>query len=467
MTRAVTFRCNLPPRRLRRNEAEAPRYLTTHGDAANVNVQLRDIAKVLLRDLTGRVADLLELAACVYAADGTIRRGQWVRDGSSERWPRYFRMEVGVRDLAFWKAPDVGMALSSALSQLSGDRWEFAFEAMRTPPPTQPYLEFGLETKADWPFQGPDRVLMFSGGLDSLAGAVERAATGKPLLLISHHAAPQIHKRQKDLLAALTSAFPSVKIRRIGVWVTRTEGLRSGEYTQRTRSFLFWALGLAVGVSIGAGGERFFENGIVSLNLPIDDQVVGTRASRTTNPLALVALEGLGGKVAGAPFAVDNPFITKTKGEVIEVLLRHGASGLIPHTCSCTRTMQQRRQAWHCGVCSQCIDRRFGIVAAGAANFDPISDYRTDPLFGARPEREDQVMATAYVRHASELAKMTPDDVATRFATEIGRAARGLGNVEAAALDLSEMHVRHGKAVWEVLTKARLKNYRSGRAVLV
>jgi hypothetical protein len=142
---------------------------------------------------------------------------------------------------------------------------------------------------------------MFSGGLDSLAGAVEQAAKGNPLLLISHHAAPQIHKRQKDLLSALMGAYPQVPIRRIGVWVNRSGGLRSAEYTQRTRSLLFWALGLAVGTSIGAGGVRFFENGVVSLNLPIDVQVVGTRASRTTNPLAMIALETLAGKIAGEP----------------------------------------------------------------------------------------------------------------------------------------------------------------------
>lgn len=453
MNRVETFRCNLPARRKRRTEDAAPRSLTIHGDDANVNIQLRDIAKVLVRDLHGRLADLLELAGCVYAADGTVPRGNWVRDGSSERWARHFRLEVGVRDIAFWQAPEVAGMFARALSLLSGDRWELSFEAMSRPPPTEPYLEFDADASADWPFREPDRVLMFSGGLDSLAGAVEQAASGKPLLLISHHAAPQIHKRQKDLLGALTAAFPGVHIRRVGVWVNRTESLRGGEYTQRTRSFLFWAIGLAVGVSIGAGGVRFFENGVVSLNLPIEDQVVGSRASRTTNPIAMSALERLGGMVAERPFAVDNPFVTMTKGEVIGVLMRHGVAGLIAHTCSCTRTMQQRKQAWHCGVCSQCIDRRFGILAAEAADHDPVSDYRVDPLLGARPKREDQIMAVAYARHADDLAKMSPDDVATRFATEVGRAARGLGNVEASSRILSELHVRHGQAVRAVLSR--------------
>jgi hypothetical protein len=57
------------------------------------------------------------------------------------------------------------------------------------------------------------------------------------------------------------------------------------EYTQRTRSFLFWALALAVGKSVNSNGMTFFENGVVSLNLPIADQVLRARASRTTHPV--------------------------------------------------------------------------------------------------------------------------------------------------------------------------------------
>jgi len=453
MTVTEVFRCNLPPRRKRRGETAAPRELCTWGEEANVNVHLRAIARVLVGDLSDRLVDLLELAACVYAADGSIPRGLWAPDGASERWIRHLRLEVGVRDLGFWGQADVNQLLTTALTRLSGDRWEVSFERTVAPLQGTTYLEFGSEAAVDWPFRNPDRVLMFSGGLDSLAGAVEQAARGKPLLLISHHAAPQIQGRQKDLLAALRNAFPDLPIKRIGVWVNRAQGARTGEFTQRTRSFLFWALGLVVGASVGAGGVRFFENGVVSLNLPIDDQVVGSRASRTTNPLALAALERLGTSVADSPFAVDNPFILKTKSEVVEVLLRHGMGDLIVHSCSCTRTMMQRKQGWHCGVCSQCIDRRFGIIASGAADFDPLSDYHVDPLMGARSRREDQVMAVAYVRHATELAGMTADEVTSRFASEIGRAARGLGDVTTSSLALSEMHVRHGEGVRSVLAE--------------
>jgi hypothetical protein len=242
-------------------------------------------------------------------------------------------------------------------------------------------------------------------------------------------------------------------MRRVAVWVSRDGSVRSAEYTQRTRSFLFWALGLAVGASIGAGGVRFFENGVVSLNLPIVDQVVGARASRTTNPWPLSLLQRLGAHVAGRSFAVDNPFVYKTKGEVVEVLLQHDAGSLIAKSCSCAHTMMQRKAAWHCGVCSQCVDRRFGILAAGAAEFDDLADYHLDPILGERKEGPDRILAANYVRHATELAAMSPDDVIDRFSIEIPRAARALGDVQAAAQALGELHVRHGVAVKRALAE--------------
>ena len=47
----------------------------------------------------------------------------------------------------------------------------------------------------------------------------------------------------------------------------------------------------------------------------------------------------------------------------------------------------------HCGRCSQCLDRRFGTLAAGMADVDPEEMYDTDLLTGARVEDVDRTMA--------------------------------------------------------------------------
>ena len=60
--------------------------------------------------------------------------------------------------------------------------------------------------------------------------------------------------------------------------------------------------------SVGARRVRFFENGVVSLNLPIGRQVVGAMATRTTHPLGLRRLGKILSLVAGETCTVDSPF---------------------------------------------------------------------------------------------------------------------------------------------------------------
>nr|WP_294515994.1 7-cyano-7-deazaguanine synthase [uncultured Rhodopila sp.] len=445
MTRVFAFRCNLADRKLRRSES-APEPLSTFGLWRNVEVKLDDIAKVFRRHLDGRIADALDIAAFVYAADSAVSRNRSnsVSD-QIEPWSRSYSLEIGVRDPDFWMLPEVASNLNRVLSLLSDDKYAFKFEKLVDDRARQDYLNLG--DSHDWEFKDPSRVLMFSGGLDSLAGAAERAAAGEKLVLVSHRSVPRMETRQHRLFEKLKETYPHADILRVPVWVHKTGNGRTGEYTQRTRSFLFWALGLAVGSSVNAGGISFFENGIVSLNLPVADQVLRARASKTTHPLALKYLEELAGRVLGRPFAVDNPFILLNKTEVVQTAIRSGASDLIQYSCSCAHTHRQRANAWHCGCCSQCIDRRLAIIAAGATALDPESDYLVPVLTGPREDVRDQTMAANYVRHAFELANMSHDQMAETFNGEIARAARAFPNPTRAAEDLIDMHRRHGMAI--------------------
>ena len=72
--------------------------------------------------------------------------------------------------------------------------------------------------------------------------------------------------------------------------------LKSGtniEGTHRSRFFLFAALGMATAIAFGQKRVSFYENGVVSLNLPPVGNVLGTRATRTTHPQTLRRFESL------------------------------------------------------------------------------------------------------------------------------------------------------------------------------
>lgn len=280
--------------------------LDSIGPQANVNVRLEDVARALLRQLRPRLVDFLEIAAYVFSADTATPRGTQWRDGqSTEPWGRDLRFVIPVRDPAFWCEPDVIRLLVDALTFLADDRFSFEFVPLHEDRPTQGYLDFGTEWD-DWPFATADRVLMFSGGLDSLAGAVETASAGNNLVLVSHRSVHTINKRQRQLFHELRDTFPAVQMIHVPVWVNKESDLGK-ESTQRTRSFLFAALGTVIAESIGASGVRFFENGVVSLNLPVADEILRARASRTTHPQSLHLLTALCKRVVGREFAIDKP----------------------------------------------------------------------------------------------------------------------------------------------------------------
>jgi 7-cyano-7-deazaguanine synthase in queuosine biosynthesis len=337
--------------------------------------------------------------------------------------------------------------LSELLNFLSDDSYSFTFEKLKQDRPAKPdYLEFGAE---DWPFHSPERVLMFSGGLDSLTGAVETAKNGKKSVLVSHRPVSTMSARQQKLFQALQKEFPGQLIH-VPVWINKNERFGQ-ESTQRTRSFLFAALGTVVAHSINAGGVRFFENGVVSLNFPVADEVLRSRASRTTHPIALNLLQSLCAAVVERDIVIDNPYCYKTRTDVVETLSSLGLPHLIAQTCSCAHSIFKPRTQWHCGTCSQCIDRRFAITAARLEQYDSKDDYVTDVFLGARKNGYEKNMAVDYIRHGLELSQRPESDFAAIFSTELSRAVRHESKRSEAAEKVIAMHKRHGEAVERVL----------------
>ncbi len=427
-------------------------HLDALGPDPNVNLRLENITDAFLREPPPRIIDLLEIAAYVHAADCIARRdGRWQDDHSTEPWSRDFHFVMPVRDLAFWDRHDVRQLLATSLNYLSGDTFDFSFQQLTRARPWQNYLD--IEDVQESVHYKVDRVIMFSGGLDSLAGAVESAVRGESLVLVSHRPAAQINKRQLALVQKLRELY-GVKILHLPVWVNKEANSR--ESTQRARSFLFAALGTAAASILNAGGVRFYENGVISLNWPVADEVLGSRASRTTHPQTLLNLQALFRLVTDRDsFQIDNPFIFKTKTDIVKIIADNGGAALIDDTCSCAHTMFQPKDQWHCGRCGQCIDRRIAILAAGLEQHDS-SSYEQDVFTGARefnPNRPyDHNIAAGYVRFAQDIKSLSAtDEVEIRYQAELSAAARCFPNASSTAERLVAMHKRHAAAVHEVL----------------
>src|SRR6185437_2244728 len=131
-------------------------------------------------------------------------------------------------------------------------------------PSLKGYIDFGCT-----PYEGLiEDVVLFSGGLDSLAGAVKESVIDKRrVLLVNHRTTEKVTPRHQHLLQTLLTHASGREPMHIPVRINKVKGL-SREYTQRSRSFVFASLGATIATMIGLNRIRFYENGVVSLNLP-------------------------------------------------------------------------------------------------------------------------------------------------------------------------------------------------------
>jgi 7-cyano-7-deazaguanine synthase in queuosine biosynthesis len=431
---------------------EAALQLALEGRSRNITLKLEDISKRLVRNVPDLLIDLIEIATYVYCADHRTGRGGECQTGMGSAWRREFRFVIPVRNPDYWSRDRITEMLSEALGFLSDDKYAFEFERATNPVQFESYLDLGDEDSKAFK---ADEVLLFSGGLDSLAGSVEELSDGrKKVALVSHRSSPKIYEHQKRLRDELKRRFPA-RVMHFPVQITK-HGIEALEHTQRSRSFLYASIAFIVAYLLGNTRIRFFENGVVSINLPIAEQVVGSRATRTTHPLVLEKFRAFFSTVASKSIEIESPYIWKAKADVVRTLAERNCGDLIRDSVSCTRTHDATKLHTHCGCCSQCIDRRFGVLAADCAKHDPEEMYKVDLLTGARVNPADQTMAESYVRTALELREMSELAFFGRFGGESSRACSGFPSLKADAVaeQVLGLHRRHGQGIWDVLRRA-------------
>jgi len=392
--------------------------------------------------------DLLKIAATTFAADSAVNRGGATRPAMGEDWRRSFDFLIPVRNPVFWNRSEVRQALTDAVEFLTDDQVSFKFVQKPDDAAPEPFLDLD---PAGATFDA-EEVILFSGGLDSFAGALESlVTTSKKVILLTHRSAQKAIPRQVELGQYLAKRF-SDRVLHVHVKARRV-GQAASDSSQRSRSFLFAALGQLVARSFGAKRLSFYENGVISHNLPISAQVVGTMATRTTHPLSLRKLNTLMELLGPDHVPIENRYSWLTKKDVVQRIAENGGEDRIPTSVSCTSIREQTIRHTHCGTCSQCLDRRFALLAAGLGQHDHATDYGTDILFGPRDKPHSQTMAVEWTRHALSLSEISPRNFMMNFGTEFARIAEGHPEQsKQAVLDQCvAMHMRHGRSVEHVL----------------
>jgi 7-cyano-7-deazaguanine synthase in queuosine biosynthesis len=315
--------------------------------------------------------DLFTVAAAVYCADRVVPR--------PAEWTRNLVIEFPVTDGTRWH--EVNGRLTAALSFLSGDAWQFMPLATNT----QRGALDGVSSPAD----PVDAVCLFSGGLDSFAGAVDLLAEGQRVCLVGHYEGGQAPKTQEHLSRRLAQRYGEdrVVLRRLVLRPAPPSGDQqrplpdSRESSTRSRSLLFLAAGLAVAAGYGPKVPLYIpENGFIGINVPLTAARFGSFSTRTTHPYFMATLAScLAG--LGITNKVVNPFRLMTKGELVASSRdSETMRALARVTLSCAHPEASRyaeREQGNCGYCFPCLIRRGSLYHVG---LDEPGDYAFDVL---------------------------------------------------------------------------------------
>ena len=310
---------------------------------------------------TGQAVQTLLLATMgVWAADKYFPRVQ-----AADAWSRGITLHLPTSPVCAPLLP----RLAHILHLLTGDAWTLVGR--------ETSLDLGWGGRWTEPWE-PDAVALFSGGLDSLAGAIDLLEKGQRLLLVSHHDFGQLAGQQQHLGRALAGHYGPSRLQHLGLRVQFPE---TRELSLRSRSLLYLSLGLAAVAGVGPDTPVIIpENGWISLNPPLTGNRLGSLSTRTTHFAILAEITALW-REAGLSTLLINPYQSLSKGEALAACANPGLlRQLAPLTLSCARPVVSRwrsEAAGHCGYCYPCLVRRAALHRLG---WDDPAAYRVDVL---------------------------------------------------------------------------------------
>lgn len=353
--------------------ADTAAVATLQGDSLRTEIRFVDgyrqlgygigpmIRQLIARGLVPSEAavDLSILAALVTAADTRISRPA----DSQDTWTREIDLYLPVHDPARWNV--ITPLVLRTLNFLTGDRWRVFFRGRNT---QNRQLVTPPRSLMPAPFTA---VSLFSGGLDSFVGAIDLFAARQTPLLVSHYG-DNSTSSQELCAKRLAPTYGNMTHRHVRANVRFNKNdfahAMAEESTTRGRSFLFFSL-----AALAASGFRdppiiyVPENGLISLNVPLDPLRVGAWSTRTTHPFYMARWQELIESL-GIAARFENPYRFKTKGEMLrDSGDQNLTASYAADTISCSSVTKARwlgRPLGHCGFCVPCLIRRAALVVA-------------------------------------------------------------------------------------------------------
>lgn len=320
--------------------------------------------------------DLTDIAIAVYLADRLSLRDD--PKHHKHNWVRQFKIKIAVRNLEIWQTDSVLSQLKDVLNYFTDDKWEFDFVEL-----VGKERANEIQPKLQIPLASPPRVALYSGGLDSFAGAAQQLFddSENPFIFVSGATNSRQIFRQRNQIKELIKIHSKREVvyQSIGFGIHWNKLKHPKEETsQRTRGFLFMTLGSVTALNAGVDCLEIYENGIGAINLPYDNSQVGTMNSRAINPAALIRMEKFIEAITERKFIIKNPYLFQTKGEMCRHEIVNRMAHSVKETFSCDGFPVRTAKKPQCGVCTSCLLRRLSLESAGLSDLDESDHYLTD-----------------------------------------------------------------------------------------
>lgn len=329
-----------------------------------LNIDYRNLFE-FTKQKSGTAFDLFFIACIVYGIDILVPRKKHGNDG----WSRNLEVSFPIENYNIFNKCKAKFEYT--LSFLTGDNWHIAFEERSF----KSMFKTGKRQKVyKDSFRTKHRVVnLFSGGMDSLIGAIDQLEKSEePLCLVSH--TDSMFKGAKKDQEAIIKIIRK-RYRHFFHLPTRVDMSKHDltgnpyekETTLRSRSFLFICMAVLVAESIDISMPIYIpENGTISLNYPLTPSRRSSCSTRTTHPHFLNSLQSVL-SILGINHRIVNKYQFCTKGEMIsqcanqDLLLQS-----YPFSCSCgkrgtRKDIRDNGNVSHCGVCMPCIYRRAAL----------------------------------------------------------------------------------------------------------
>jgi len=293
--------------------------------------------------------DILYFTSIIYSIDKLIPRSE-----ANDNWSRDIQVAIPISNPEIWN--HARLELKQALDFLTGDNWNISFYQLKR-------LLFQAKKKFLPLNANIEHVCLFSGGLDSLAGAIDLIDGHDNVLLVSHtDATGAALPIQEPLIEEIRECYHNKNISHSTLHVYADA---SNEGTTRGRSILFHGLALFHAMNFGLDKIIAPENGVISINLPLTPSRTGSNSTKTMHPYFLMMFQNALSKL-NINIAIVNPYVLKTKGEMlVENKNRSLIHSLATKTLSCSHggghTPGWHRQSYNCGYCIPCTIRRASI----------------------------------------------------------------------------------------------------------